>query len=149
MLALVPFFSGSRMSKSPPAAQTAAKSSTHGSFLIRRQRGHPGAVLPLVISNRQEGMQLESSPIRSEPKQKLNQIGNEPCVCRIFVASAFTVLVGCREGRSACQDMNPIGKMYVQAKCVVTVCWSYERLRKYENTTWQYMQSHNSYKHNN
>ena len=24
---------------------------THGSFLIRRQRGHPGVVLPLVISN--------------------------------------------------------------------------------------------------
>ena len=25
--------------------------STHGSFLIRRQRGHPDVVLPLVISN--------------------------------------------------------------------------------------------------
>ena len=25
--------------------------STHGSFLIRRQRGHPGFVLPLLISN--------------------------------------------------------------------------------------------------
>ena len=24
---------------------------THGSFLIRRQRGHPGVVLPLVIYN--------------------------------------------------------------------------------------------------
>ena len=24
---------------------------THGSFLIRRQRGHPGVVLPLVVSN--------------------------------------------------------------------------------------------------
>ena len=24
---------------------------THGSFLIRRQRGHPGVVWPLVISN--------------------------------------------------------------------------------------------------
>ena len=25
--------------------------STHSSFLIRRQGGHPGVVLPLVISN--------------------------------------------------------------------------------------------------
>ena len=25
--------------------------STHGSFLIRRQRGHPGFVLPLVMPN--------------------------------------------------------------------------------------------------
>ena len=42
----------------------------HGSFLIRRQRGHPGLVLPLVISNsanHEEGVQLESSPIRNEP----------------------------------------------------------------------------------
>ena len=34
---------------------------THGSFLNRRQPGHPGVVLPLVISNsanHQEGMQL-------------------------------------------------------------------------------------------
>ena len=33
----------------------------HGSFPIRRQRGHPGVVLPLVISNlakHEEGMPL-------------------------------------------------------------------------------------------
>ena len=39
---------------------------THGSFPIRHRRGHPGAVLQLVISksaNRSEGMQLELSPI--------------------------------------------------------------------------------------
>ena len=32
---------------SPPHAVTC----THGSFLVRRQRGHPGVVLPLGISN--------------------------------------------------------------------------------------------------
>ena len=60
----------------------------HGSFLIRRQRGHPGVVLPLVISdlaNHQEGMQLELDPIRNEPNWKraqleTNPIGNDPCV---------------------------------------------------------------------
>ena len=34
---------------------------THGSFLIRRHRGHPGVVLPPVIStsaNHSEGMHL-------------------------------------------------------------------------------------------
>ena len=34
----------------------------HGSFLVRRHRGHPGVVLPLVISdsaNHEEGMQVE------------------------------------------------------------------------------------------
>ena len=44
--------------------------STHGSCLIRRQRGHPGVVLPLVISNSAEqakGMQLELGPIRNQP----------------------------------------------------------------------------------
>ena len=44
---------------------------THGSFLTRRQRGHPGLVLSLVASssaNHEVGMQLELSPIRSEPK---------------------------------------------------------------------------------
>ena len=43
---------------------------THDSFLIRRQRGHPGVVLPLVISNpanHEEGIQSELSPIRNEP----------------------------------------------------------------------------------
>ena len=56
----------------------ATKTRTHGSFLIRRRRGHPGVVLPLVISNsanHQEGMRLElsrleTSPIRNEPKWK-------------------------------------------------------------------------------
>ena len=46
---------------------------THGSCLIRRQRGHPGVVLSLVVSssaNHQEGMHLELSPIRSEPNWK-------------------------------------------------------------------------------
>ena len=41
-----------------------------GSFLIRRQRGHPGVVLQLVISNSanpQEGTHLELGPIRNEP----------------------------------------------------------------------------------
>ena len=45
----------------------------HGSFLIRRQRGHPDVALPLVISNsanRQEGMQLELSPNRNQPNEK-------------------------------------------------------------------------------
>ena len=49
----------------------------HGSFLIRRQRGHPGVVLPLVISNSanlREGVQLELGPIRNEP----NSIRTEP-----------------------------------------------------------------------
>ena len=47
-----------------------ALQTTHGSFLIRRQRGHPGVVLPLVISNSAnhwEGEQLELSPFRNEP----------------------------------------------------------------------------------
>ena len=47
-----------------------AERATHGSFLIRRQRGHPGVVLPLVHSssaNHEEGMQLEASPIRNQP----------------------------------------------------------------------------------
>ena len=42
---------------------------TRGSFLTRRQRGHPGVVFPLVISksaNHYEGMRLESSPIGNE-----------------------------------------------------------------------------------
>ena len=40
---------------------------THGKFLIRRQRGHPGVVLRLVMydsANHYEGMQLDLSPIR-------------------------------------------------------------------------------------
>ena len=44
-----------------------------GSFLIRRQRGHPGVDLPIVISNsanHEEGMQLELGPIRNEPNHK-------------------------------------------------------------------------------
>ena len=43
---------------------------THGSFPIRRQRGHPGVVLPLAISNSAghwEGMQIESSPTGNGP----------------------------------------------------------------------------------
>ena len=32
--------------------------STHGSFLIRHQRGHPGVVLPHVISNSANHSQL-------------------------------------------------------------------------------------------
>ena len=38
---------------------------THGSFLIRRQRGHPGVVLPLVISK--FGESLGRNAIRFEP----------------------------------------------------------------------------------
>ena len=52
---------------------------THGSFLIRHQRGHPGVVLPLLILIRQiirkecnqNWAQLETSPIRNEPNWKL------------------------------------------------------------------------------
>ena len=50
---------------------------THGSFLIRRQHGHPGVCLPLVIynsANYQEGMQFELSPIRHEPDYNLAQV---------------------------------------------------------------------------
>ena len=42
----------------------------YGSFLIRRQRGHPGVVLTLVIhnlANREEGMQSDLTPIGTEP----------------------------------------------------------------------------------
>ena len=49
------------------------QATTHGSFLIRRQRGHPGFVLPLVIfksANHEEGIPLELSPIRNEPNWK-------------------------------------------------------------------------------
>ena len=49
---------------------------TPGSFLIRRQRGHPVVGLPLVIyhsANHSEGMQLSSSQIR-----QTSPIRNEP-----------------------------------------------------------------------
>ena len=52
---------------------SASAGCTHGPFLIRRQRGHPGVALPLAIfysANHKEGMQLESSPIRNEPNCK-------------------------------------------------------------------------------
>ena len=45
------------------------RAGTRGSFLIRRQRGHSGVWLPLVISNSandQEGRQLELSTIRAQ-----------------------------------------------------------------------------------
>ena len=35
----------------PCGSREKASWTTHGSFLIRRQRSHPGVVLPLVISN--------------------------------------------------------------------------------------------------
>ena len=38
---------------------------THGSFSIRRRRGHPGAVLPLVVSN--SAKSLGRNAIRIEP----------------------------------------------------------------------------------
>ena len=38
---------------------------THGSFLIRRQRGHPGVVLPLGISN--SANHFGRNAIRIEP----------------------------------------------------------------------------------
>ena len=53
----------------------------HGSSLIRRQRGHPGVVLPPFISdsaNHEEGMQLELSPIRNEPNLKRAQLEMSP-----------------------------------------------------------------------
>ena len=49
----------------------------HGSYLIRRRRGHPDFVLPPVIytsANREEGMQLELSPIRTDPNLKWAQL---------------------------------------------------------------------------
>ena len=54
---------------------------THGSFLIRRQRGHPGVVLQLVIHN--SAKSLGRNAIRIEPNWKgaqleMNPIGNEP-----------------------------------------------------------------------
>ena len=57
----------------PGEGQEAVLLCTHGSFLIRRQRGHPGVALPLVIynsANRWEGMQVELSPMRNEPNEK-------------------------------------------------------------------------------
>ena len=69
---------------------------THGSILIRRQRGHPGVVLPLVISNSAnhwEGMQLELSPIRNEPNWKWAM-----CTCtriaRVNVSAASCLRLG-------------------------------------------------------
>ena len=50
--------------------QARVRTHTHGSFQIRRQRGYPGVVLQLVVSNSAnhwEGMRLELSPIRNEP----------------------------------------------------------------------------------
>ena len=35
----------------PPVCALRAFTCTHGSCLIRRQSGHPGVVLPLVVSN--------------------------------------------------------------------------------------------------
>ena len=39
-----------RVSQQPNLVRTLGQR-THGSFLIRRQRGHPGVVLPLVTSS--------------------------------------------------------------------------------------------------
>ena len=63
--------SNSNKDEAMPATRVAARRGTHGSLLIRRQHGHLGVVLPLVISNsanHEEGTQLELSPIRNEPK---------------------------------------------------------------------------------
>ena len=50
---------------------------THSSCLIRRQSGHPGVVIPPVVSNsetHQEGVQSELSPTRNEPNWKRAQL---------------------------------------------------------------------------
>ena len=52
------------------ASQLCRATRTQGSCLIRRRRGHPGVVLPLVVSisaNHQEGARFELSPIRNVP----------------------------------------------------------------------------------
>ena len=75
---------------------------THGSFLIRCQRGHPGVVLPLVVSNSASG----KNAIRSEPNQKrarweMSPIGNEPCVLRPALLKAWALRSDYRRSRRA------------------------------------------------
>ena len=58
-------------------SRVSQRTSAHGSFLIRRQRGHPGVVLPLVISNsahHYEGGRVESSPIRNKTQLETSHV---------------------------------------------------------------------------
>ena len=57
-----------------------------GSFLIRRQSGLPGFVLPLVISNsanNEEGNAIRVEPNQNRAQLEMSPIGNEPCVVEL------------------------------------------------------------------